>query len=1635
MSLSPTPDAAAPAGNPPDLPVPAVAAPLPNDGPSTSDAAPQDADCSALMPSNLDLLDVVEEDGSVDYRSESEIGVELGGIDGIEDTQLMTQESVRKRDKKKMKKAADVNRVAVKRQAESQDDREHRLKLKADATAVQRSQQSEAKKSSMNRRHSSQKATNRSQQSEEQKTSRRVSVASRAAARRSGESDDVVKERRSSNRIRNAVSRAKETVRQRVLRNAADRVQKSTRQGALLGIAASGAQPDPHYIGRMDQVCPHCEALYFKAEFDFQIYNSYSKKETTKQGIFTACCSSGAIRLENQNRLPSFLTKLYVTPIEEEPNDDDEKKKLRADAKNFRENIRQYNNSTAMACMKAEVKLPRGGPYTYCVHKQVYHLLGDLHPAPGEPRNFAQIFIIDTEQAAAELAGREMNSSCSKEIFEKLIDILKQHHPHVKSFKMMFEVEKEEKEKAALEKRPERTVKMTFQIRSQDDQRRYQNPTADEIAVVYVGDEEEIPGKRGLTVHQKSGQLQSLHVIDPNCDPMTYPLLFPKGQMGWHPKIPYARKKGNRVNVTMREFYAFNLHVRKTFRPLFRAGKLMQQYVVDVWSRVEQNRLNFYMQNQASLRSEQMSGLQDYVAGEEKGPVGVRIILPASHTGSPRDMVQKYQDAMSVVAKYGKPDFFITITCNPKWDEIQECLANGQTATDRPDVVARVFKMKIDEIKRDLFQRNGLGEVMAYIYVVEFQKRGLPHVHMLLIMKPGSKPRTAADVDRLISAEIPDKDKNPLLYELVTTMMMHRPCGVHNPSSPCMRGDVCTKKFPKEFRETTSTDNDGFSLYRRRDDGRFFEYKMGRNRVKLTNQHVVPYNSWFLMKYKCHINVEVCGAISSVKYLYKYVYKGTTRASIVLRFDEAGNPNQVIDEIKQYLDTRYVCAPEAAHHLFGFPMSERSVSVVQLPVHLPGDQTVLFQQGQEAEALARAESKNSKLTGWFEANKKSAGAVLPDGTFPLTLRDSRSFYYHEMPEHFIFNSKTGTWNSRKTKEFSIGRMYFISPMNREKFALRQLLLYTKGSTSFEDLRTVQGHKWDTFVEAARASGFLSDDTIYEQTLQEAALFHSPCQLRGLFVTLLLFETIDNAEALWDKFLDDLSEDFEHQGYSKSESEAMAYFDMFDRMEAMNEDLKKWIKKSYIRVHRYGQVIDHEMCKKLGEQMRESLNKEQAEFIDAVLNSLDVGGLFFLDGPGGSGKTYVYNCLANIIMGMKKKILTMAWVGIAAALLPNGRTVASIMKLDINNGCKTCRINLRSDLAKWLLECEFVLWDEAPMSPKASMETVDRFMREVTGIDLPFGGKVVVLGGDFRQVLPVIERGGADEQIANCISRSLLWKDFQIFHLTTNMRLTGGALDWKKRLLEIGDGKMGDPVTGEMQIPEGLESTGDLADEVFGDLLENGDVEKLAKVAILTPRNKEALEMNNSVLDKMPGTLRSYYSLDEISNKDGKPEIRDSMHFTTEFLNKMTPSGMPPHELRLKKGAIVMLLRNLDVKNSLCNGTRFVVVEMGDRVLQCKFVSGARQGQTVLIPRIKLNYEKNLPFTMSRLQFPLRLSFAMTINKSQGQTFDKIGLRLDEPIFSHGQLYVALSRTTTREGIHIQAPSGVVNNVVFKEVLL
>ena len=141
--------------------------------------------------------------------------------------------------------------------------------------------------------------------------------------------------------------------------------------------------------------------------------------------------------------------------------------------------------------------------------------------------------------------------------------------------------------------------------------------------------------------------------------------------------------------------------------------------------------------------------------------VGTRFVLPSSFSGGPRQMQQLYQDAMAIVRYYGKPSLFVTFTCNPTWPEITRELLHGQAAHDRPDLACRVFNMKLTELLADLTKNQVLGRVQGGVYTVEFRKRGLPHAHILLILAPEDRPRTAADMDALVSARIPDKDAQP----------------------------------------------------------------------------------------------------------------------------------------------------------------------------------------------------------------------------------------------------------------------------------------------------------------------------------------------------------------------------------------------------------------------------------------------------------------------------------------------------------------------------------------------------------------------------------------------------------------------------------------------------------------------------------------------------------------------------------------------------------------------------------------------------------------------------------------------------------------------------------------------------------
>ena len=217
-------------------------------------------------------------------------------------------------------------------------------------------------------------------------------------------------------------------------------------------------------------------------------------------------------------------------------------------------------------------------------------------------------------------------------------------------------------------------------------------------------------------------------------------------------------------------------------------------------------------------------------------------------------MQQSYLDAMSIVAKFGKPDLFVTFTCNPRWSEITENLYPGQTAIDRPDLVARVFHMKLKSLLDDLHKRHVLGKTIAHVHVIEFQKRGLPHVHMLIHLDPEDKLRDANDVDGLISTEIPSQEENPALYETIKSCMVHGPCGHLNPNSVCMVEGKCSKNFPKSFSDVTVVNDNSYPKYRRRNDGRTITIR----NMELDNRWIVPFNPYLSSKYNAHINVEAC---------------------------------------------------------------------------------------------------------------------------------------------------------------------------------------------------------------------------------------------------------------------------------------------------------------------------------------------------------------------------------------------------------------------------------------------------------------------------------------------------------------------------------------------------------------------------------------------------------------------------------------------------------------------------------------------------------------------------------------------------------------------------------------------------------
>lgn len=284
-------------------------------------------------------------------------------------------------------------------------------------------------------------------------------------------------------------------------------------------------------------------------------------------------------------------------------------------------------------------------------------------------------------------------------------------------------------------------------------------------------------------------------------------------------------------------YYSYRMMVRENeANHILQCGKLFNQYAVDMYVKVETERLTFIRLNQQKLRSEEYIHLRDAInADGNANNVGRMTILPATYVGSPRHMHEYAQDAMSYVRNYGRPDLFVTFTCNPKWVEIQQLLFAGQTPMDRHDITARVFKQKLKSLMDFIVKFRVLGETRCWMYSVEWQKRGLPHAHILIWLIDKIRPD---EIDAIISAEIPDPSNDPELYEIVKKNMIHGPCGNLNKNSPCMIEGKCSKRYPRPLLADTITGDDGYPQYRRRsteENGRTTTVQVNQQEIEVDN--------------------------------------------------------------------------------------------------------------------------------------------------------------------------------------------------------------------------------------------------------------------------------------------------------------------------------------------------------------------------------------------------------------------------------------------------------------------------------------------------------------------------------------------------------------------------------------------------------------------------------------------------------------------------------------------------------------------------------------------------------------------------------------------------------------------------------
>ena len=345
-----------------------------------------------------------------------------------------------------------------------------------------------------------------------------------------------------------------------------------------------------------------------------------------------------------------------------------------------------------------------------------------------------------------------------------------------------------------------------------------------------------------------------------------------------------------------------------------------------------------------------------------------------------------------------------------------------------------------------------------------------------------------------------------------------------------------------------------------------------------------------------------------------------------------------------------------------------------------------------------------------------------------------------------------------------------------------------------------------------------------------------------------------------------------------------------------------------------------------------------------------------------------------------------------------------------------KLKLNSKEVEIIQKASLIMIDEISMMNWKLMNMFDRFLRQVMNCDKFMGGKCVVIMGDLRQCPPVVIRGQRPHIVSESVINSEAWRHFKLHSLKKNMRVqkmiekyperTDELKQYGEWLLQMGNGTLETKFKDLIEIPSQMvcASTTELESKVFDNFDANStNRDYLAKRAIMSSKNDTIHDKNFHMIEQLPGNMHISYSRDQCIDDD-----HVSMH-DEQTMNQVNVSGIPPHRLPLKVGALIILIKNLHVSNGHCNGTRYFVIELTDNLIKAEKVSGG-ENSVILIPRIPMmSKDSSYPVPFKRTQYPVLGAYYITMNRAQGQTLEKAGMYLEESVFTHGHLYVGFGR--------------------------